>query len=72
MILIIGIPSDGPTRLVIDAAEATGVEHLVLNQRESQFIDLRIDLRRGASVDGVLRLRHLDWRLSRSRASFSG
>ncbi len=68
MILIVGIPSDGPTRLVIDAAEAAGVEYLVLNQRESHFVDLRVDLRRGAPVDGTLRLRHRDWPLS----AFSG
>jgi RimK-like ATP-grasp domain len=68
MILICGIPSDGPIRLLIDAAAIAGVEHLVLNQRESHFIDLRLDLRAGIPVDGALRLRHRTWPLS----SFSG
>ncbi|KAF5054541.1 Ribosomal protein S6--L-glutamate ligase [anaerobic digester metagenome] len=68
MILVCGIPSDGPTRLVIDAAEAAGVDHVVLNQRESRSIGLRIDVRRGRRIDGTLSLCGRDWPLS----GFSG
>ena len=68
MILVCGIPSDGPTRLVIEAAEAAGVEHIVLNQRESRSIGLRIDVRRGEEVDGTLSICSREWPLS----TFSG
>lgn len=68
MILVCGIPSDGPTRLVIGAAEAAGVDHIVFNQRESRQIGLRVDVRRGAPVDGTLSLNGQDWPLS----GFSG
>jgi len=64
MILVCGIPSDGTTRLVIEAAGVAGVEHVVLNQRESRSIGLRVDVRRGEPVDGILSLCGRDWPLS--------
>ena len=40
MILFAGIPSETPLALAIAAAKELGVPHVVLNQRESAFIDL--------------------------------
>lgn len=44
MIVLCGIPSEAPLRLVVDAAEDAGVEHLVLNQRQAHWWDLTLDI----------------------------
>jgi glutathione synthase/RimK-type ligase-like ATP-grasp enzyme len=47
VILLAGIPSEGPIRLAIEAAEAAGVEHVVLNQRQMHLGELTVEI--GAS-----------------------
>lgn len=54
MILIAGIPSEPPVRLVCEAAEALGVPHVVLGQRQAAVADLAFDLRADGSVLGWL------------------
>jgi glutathione synthase/RimK-type ligase-like ATP-grasp enzyme len=44
MILIAGIPSEGPVRLAIEAAAAAGADHVVLNQRQMHVSELTVDL----------------------------
>ena len=44
MILIAGIPSEGPIRLAIEAAAAAGVDHVVLNQRQMHVSELTVDI----------------------------
>ncbi|MBE9636909.1 ATP-grasp domain-containing protein [Salipiger mangrovisoli] len=40
MILVVGIPSEPPVRRVLDAAEAQGIEVVLLNPREAAHADL--------------------------------
>lgn len=40
MILVVGIPSEPPVRLVLEAAEAQGIEAVLLNPREAAHADL--------------------------------
>lgn len=40
MIVLCGIPSEAPLCAVIDAAERLGVDHVVFNQRQSQYCDM--------------------------------
>lgn len=54
MILICGIPSEGPAAATIAAAEEMGVEHVVLNQREVEKWSLELDLE-GEMLGGALR-----------------
>jgi len=44
MILLCGIPSEPPLRMVAEAAERAGVEALVLNQRDSARVQLTLDV----------------------------
>lgn len=67
MILLLGIPSEAPLRMVIEAAESQNVPYLVFNQRDSQFTDLFLENKNG-KVDGFFYIRGRSWRLS----SFSG
>jgi len=46
MILLCGIPSEPPVRLVAEAAEALGIEALMLNQRESGQTELVVSVSR--------------------------
>ena len=46
MIILCGIPSEPPVRLVADAAAALGVETLMLNQREGAQRGLEISVSR--------------------------
>lgn len=43
MIVLAGIPSEPPLRLAIEAAEAQDIEHVVLNQRHAEQIDIELE-----------------------------
>lgn len=47
MILLCGIPTEGPLRLVLEAAEELGVEHVLLHQREAPWSHLELESSRG-------------------------
>jgi len=59
VILLCGVPSEGPLQSVIAKARALGVPHAVLNQRESQHTQVRFDVWR-RSYQGVIRVRETD------------
>ena len=42
MIVIAGIPTEPPIQLVIDAAEAAGIDHVVVNQRRAAEYDIHL------------------------------
>lgn len=44
MILLCGIPSEGPLALAIEAAEACEIPHVILNQRHAAHIDMELSL----------------------------
>jgi glutathione synthase/RimK-type ligase-like ATP-grasp enzyme len=67
MILLCGIPSEAPMRLIVEAAEQAGVEYVLLNQREARYIDICLHVQDGR-VDGALSIREQDWPL----VAFSG
>jgi glutathione synthase/RimK-type ligase-like ATP-grasp enzyme len=67
MILLMGIPSEPPLQLTIDAAESLGVSHVVFNQRESAHSDFYLDIRDGRA-EGAIRIRERDYPLT----GFSG
>ncbi len=50
MILLCGIPSEPPVRLVAEAAEALGIETLMLNQREGARTGLEINVSRAGKA----------------------
>lgn len=56
MILLCGIPSEPPLRLVAEAAESADVPYRLLSQRH--LADTELDCRRGRAV-----LRHRDWEM---------
>jgi hypothetical protein len=64
MILLLGIPSEAPLRLVIEAAESQKVPYVLFNQRESQFVDLYFEIT-NRGFDGTLRIHAVDWPLSK-------
>lgn len=63
MILICGIPSEGPVAGVVAAAEAAGVPHVVLNQRQVDEWTLALDLD-GEFLAGTLRGPDGEWDVS--------
>jgi hypothetical protein len=63
MILLMGIPSEAPLRLVIEAAESQNIPYVLFNQRESQFVDLYLEIT-NSGFDGTLRIHAVDWPLS--------
>jgi glutathione synthase/RimK-type ligase-like ATP-grasp enzyme len=67
MILLCGIPSESPLRLVIEAAEKLGVPFLLFNQRRARFSDIHLEIKKGR-VDGAIRIQGTDWPLRK----FSG
>lgn len=67
MILLLGIPSEPPLQLTIDAAESLDVSHVVFNQRESAHSDFYLDIRDGRA-EGAIRIRERDYPLT----GFSG
>lgn len=47
MIVLAGIPSEPPLQMVRQAADAAGIETVLLNQREAGVTDLRLEMRGG-------------------------
>lgn len=62
MLLLMGVPSELPLRMAIQAAESLELPHVVFNQRESQFTDLYLEIRDGIPA-GVLRIQGGDYPL---------
>ncbi len=67
MILFCGIPSEPPIAMAIAAAEEAGIEHVVLNQRQSQYCDMQMEVSAGR-VTGSLWISDRELRLE----EFSG
>ena len=67
MILLCGIPSEPPLRLVIEAAERLGAPYVLFNQREAQSAEIHLAVK-GGRVEGTVRIRETDWSLQ----AFSG
>lgn len=67
MILMMGIPSEPPLALVIDAAEREGIPFVVLNQRESRFADMVLS-NSEPDREGTLTINEKEYRLDQ----FSG
>lgn len=70
MILLCGIPTEGPLERVIEAVEAIGAPHVVFNQREVGQARLEMEIIDGA-VDGTLELATGKYRLSEIRSVYS-
>src|SRR5262249_18278277 len=70
MILVVGIPSETPLRMVRDRLEDAGVAYVTLNQR--QFADCRIEFEvyRG-QVTGCLTMAGCDYPLEQFRAVYT-
>ena len=68
MILLCGIPSEPPMKLLIDAAEALGSDYLLFDQRESQFTELSLRLTDSLGLMGTLQVRGAEYDLE----SFGG
>lgn len=47
MILVVGIPTEAPLALAIEAAEKKGIDCVVFNQRHATFNDLVVDYKNG-------------------------
>jgi len=62
MILLCGIPSEPPLRLVIEAAEGLGIPYILFNQRETQYSDIHLEVKDG-HMDGTIRIKETDWPL---------
>lgn len=62
MILVCGIPSEAPLRLVIEAAGALDVPCVIFNQRETGAAEIALSVTGGGAM-GVLRLGTTDWPL---------
>jgi glutathione synthase/RimK-type ligase-like ATP-grasp enzyme len=62
MILLCGIPSEPPLRLVIEAAKRRGVPYVLFNQRETQYADICLEVKDG-QVNGAIRIWETDWPL---------
>ena len=63
MIVFCGVPSEEPLRLAIEAAEKRDVPFLVLKQRDSHHLGLRLTLT-GHGLDGTLAVGDASYRLS--------
>ncbi len=62
MILLCGIPSESPLRLVMEAAEKLGVPFLLFNQRQAGYSDIHLEIKKG-KVRGEIRIQGADWSL---------
>lgn len=70
MILLCGIPTEEPLRLAIEAAERRDLPYLVLNQRDSHYLALRLAVTHGG-LDGTLAVGDTTYRLSDIRGVYS-
>lgn len=69
MILLCGIPSETPLRMVADALENAGADFVVFNQRWFAQSDIWFEVNRG-SVTGELRIGHQVWPLESFHAAY--
>jgi len=67
MILFCGIASEPRLALAIEAAQRSGVEHIVFHQRETDHCEIALDFSKGL-LAGLLRTRGREWPLE----SFTG
>ena len=56
MILLCGIPSEAPLRLVIESAERLGVPFFLFNQRQAPYSDIHLEIKKG-TVSGEIRIK---------------
>jgi len=62
MILLCGIPTEPPIRLVTEAAEECGCEYVMFNQRMAESTDICLEIISG-KVDGILKIGSSKWSL---------
>lgn len=62
MILLCGIPSEPPLRLVIEAAEQLGTPYVLFNQRETQYINIHLEVNNGQTA-GAIQIQSMEWPL---------
>jgi glutathione synthase/RimK-type ligase-like ATP-grasp enzyme len=62
MILVCGIPSEPPVRLVIEAATRAEIPFVVFNPRQAAFTEITISLT-GETLSGRIRIQEQDWPL---------
>lgn len=67
MILLTGIPSEPPVRLIIAAAEAARIPYLMLNQREMHLCELALKFKE-SRFSGLLKVQDVEYSLE----EFSG
>lgn len=70
MLLFCGIPSETPLQLAIDSAAELGIEHVVFNQREARYADMRLEVGDGG-LDGILHLGGCDYPLKKFRGVYA-
>ena len=73
MILVAGIPSEGPTRLVIEALETLGAGHVVFDQRRHADAVLEFKVAsadEGGAISGVFRTGETNVRLEDIRGIY--
>jgi hypothetical protein len=70
MILLCGIPSEPPLRLVADRLESAGAPYLMLNQRDFAESKISFEIDNGR-VTGELRVRDRSYQLEAFRAAYS-
>jgi glutathione synthase/RimK-type ligase-like ATP-grasp enzyme len=54
MILIAGIPSESPVRLVIEAAEEANIDYVLFNQRETHLNEFNFELQHNKIIGHIL------------------
>ncbi len=62
MILICGIPSEAPIKLVTDAAQDQGVDFVMLNQRDANYSDIQLTIRNDQAF-GKITIKGEQWPL---------
>jgi glutathione synthase/RimK-type ligase-like ATP-grasp enzyme len=70
MILFCGVPSEAPLRLAIEAAEKRKLQFLLLNQRNSHYLALRLTVT-GEGFGGALAVGDATYRLSNIHGIYS-
>ncbi len=62
MILLCGIPSEPPLRLVIEAAEQSSTPYVLFNQRETQYTNIHLEIKNGRA-EGAIQIQPMEWSL---------
>jgi len=70
MILVCGIPSEPPVRLVLQAARRLRVPVLLFNQREAADTEIMIEIQDGR-LEGEISIRGMTWSLSEVRGAYN-